>query len=985
MSVSNRKSLKELIHNIHDYLRNNGVGYGMEALKVFNLLYGLKIIEDKKIIEKFKLSNKCKFSELLKLAESNDTEMLTSQILEEVLDEIYSIDGIREFLFYEIPKNISSNVMSFLVKELNKIDESYKVNLAGKIYEYFLGRDKATISELGAYYTNRYIINYIMKKIKPSLTSKNKVKTICDPFVGSGGFLIGYIQYIIQKNKDIKINWDEEINKLYGFDMYEDVIKSTALELFCLSESIPNMKENFKCQNTFQSEFNDLKFDYIFSNPPYGGCLSKKSSKMLKRDKIIKHLQMLIKNIDVEQKKNIALKEIHKKQILKLQKENRLEKKELDKKKVTIPNCSKRLRDYVETYIKTFKKKYTLPANDKESCSLLLFMELLERNGLCAVVIKEGLLFNAKYKKIRKMLLENFNVKTIISLPSNQFENTNIKTSVLIFKNIETKTENVDFYEMIVNKYEEDKFLLTEENQIVLIENKGDIINITDKHINTVDIETITKKNFILQCEKYKIRRKLLPNKGYKIVKMKDICQFLPKSKRKASEGKNDGKYNFYTSSDKVKKINIADYNHSENLLIFGTGGNVNIHIDNNFSCSGDNFIIEILNYVEPEYIYFYLKGNKILQNGYNGSIIKHISKEYINNMEIIIPEEKELIDDWTVKFKNILEKIKNYKKKYNNLTDKLLKYVKKISNKENICKEYKLGDICQFLPKIKRRKSDIKNIINGKYNFYTSSNKIIRSNFLDYNFNYNVLIIGRSGSVNIHIDNKFSCSNEHNYILSLLTNNVNEYLYYYFINNINILQNGFNGSLVKNINIKFLKNIIVKIPENEKFLIKIKNAHEKLMGFKNELEKSENEFNELIKKLQDEAVSKDNIIEPIVETNGGVKKKKKQKAKKNKEVVIKKKIKHKKNKIIMDEQEEIITSKKENDDINEDIINYVPISTDKETWTKVQIRYGYNNKNPKEIYCGCMDKVLEKAQKWGGHIRSKTHANWVKNLINKT
>ena len=43
-NVSNKEALKDKIHEIHNYLRNNGAGYGMNALKVFNLLYGLKKI-----------------------------------------------------------------------------------------------------------------------------------------------------------------------------------------------------------------------------------------------------------------------------------------------------------------------------------------------------------------------------------------------------------------------------------------------------------------------------------------------------------------------------------------------------------------------------------------------------------------------------------------------------------------------------------------------------------------------------------------------------------------------------------------------------------------------------------------------------------------------------------------------------------------------------------------------------------------------------
>ena len=39
-AVSNKEALRDKIHEIHNYLRNHGAGYGMNALKLFNIVYG---------------------------------------------------------------------------------------------------------------------------------------------------------------------------------------------------------------------------------------------------------------------------------------------------------------------------------------------------------------------------------------------------------------------------------------------------------------------------------------------------------------------------------------------------------------------------------------------------------------------------------------------------------------------------------------------------------------------------------------------------------------------------------------------------------------------------------------------------------------------------------------------------------------------------------------------------------------------------------
>ena len=68
-SVSNKDALKDKIHEIHNYMRNNGVGYGMGAFKVFNLLYGLKKFEECGLLDKINLARPvCEFSYLLGLA-----------------------------------------------------------------------------------------------------------------------------------------------------------------------------------------------------------------------------------------------------------------------------------------------------------------------------------------------------------------------------------------------------------------------------------------------------------------------------------------------------------------------------------------------------------------------------------------------------------------------------------------------------------------------------------------------------------------------------------------------------------------------------------------------------------------------------------------------------------------------------------------------------------------------------------------------------
>jgi type I restriction-modification system DNA methylase subunit len=203
--------------------------------------------------------------------------------------------------------------------------------------------------------------------------------------------------------------------------MNEDVIKSAGLEFFCLTGHLPNM-DQLKYKNSFQDDFNDKKYQLILTNPPYGGDKNKETSSQEKRKKVKEYIKNELTTIQDE-----GLRIQRQKQLKKIEAEEKQEKKEQEKQKVCLTSCS--------TRIQKFAKDNNLTGNDKESCSLMLVMDMLEIGGTCIGVLKEGVFFNKTYKNLRKCLIENYNVREIISVPSDQFENTSTKTSIIIFDN----------------------------------------------------------------------------------------------------------------------------------------------------------------------------------------------------------------------------------------------------------------------------------------------------------------------------------------------------------------------------------------------------------------------------------------------------------------------------------------------------------------------------------------------------------------------
>jgi len=878
MSISTREQLKELIHSIHDFIRNNGAGYGMKAMKIFNLFYGLKLIEDQ--FDKLKLPLFCKFSELVKEVNKKvikDGEII--KVIQNILAELYKDKNLKTFVWYPIPIDIHQDTYIHIIKQIDKIplnlnevsDELYDVDLKGKVYEYFIGRDKSAISELGAYFTDRHIINFIMKKVNPELTKDGKVKTMIDPFGGSGGFTLTYIRYLNEQYKNI--NWKTDLKNIYHYDMELDVIKLAGLEMFAITGEFPVITENgitgnLKRTNTFKDPFMKdgklINFDYIFSNPPYGGDSNNKDSEEEKRQKVIDYIKKDLDELEKNKKKNII--ERRENQLDKLKKDSKNWKDEKDSKKVCYETCSKeRIQSWVNDFNKGFKKGEKISPNDKEACSLILFMDLLAENGVCIGVLKEGIFFDSKYSKIRGYLLKNFDVTHIISVPNDAFENTTTKTSIIIFKK-KDETTKIIFSELVVETEEEDVFEEIDD-EIQLVKNKGDVVEVYDKYLCTASIEELTASTIIkskskgkevekerfdysLDYKKYLKDETFCPE-GYEMKKLGDYLEFKPKSKRAASFANETGKFKFYTSSDKIKKCDECDFKDDQLKIVFGTGGVGSLFLNNKFSCSADNLVCTTKDDKLSEYIYNYIQNNwkNFTYRLFNGSTLGHINKEGLSNYEIPIPKD-------LTKLKPQLDKVQKLHKQISDDTElipqkekEICELIKKMTSegKKGVdYEEHKFEDLVEYQQKkIKYKAVDGKN--EGKYKFYTSSQDKIM--FIDDEpmFKETMLIMGRKGSSSVHYDKLFSC--EHDDVYVLKTKIDNRYMYNYIRLNISWFDNQMNGSTIKGTSKEILSKFIIKVPTPstmkkynfEKLFNEIDQIKERLETTKKEHEKEVN------------------------------------------------------------------------------------------------------------------------------------------------
>ena len=852
--ISNREALREKIHEIHNFLRNNGAGYGMAALKVFNIFYGLKRIEENNLFNKLDLSEECKFSFLLEKSKEDDEE-LCNIVYNKVLDSLND-SNLKYFLFYEIPRNMKGNVFSHLINELDKltdIEKSSGEQLTGKIYEYFIGRDKQAISELGAYFTNRLIVDYIYKQLDLDCDENGSIGTMVDMFGGSGGFTTGYINWMKEKYPDL--DWSSEINKIHHYDMNEDVIKSAALEFFCITGEVPNM-QHLQYKNSFADEFNDQRFKYCITNPPYGGDKNKKSDAENKREKIKMYIKEELKTLtdkDIIKRRNEQLKHIDNL--------NKLDKKRQDEQKVTLDKSSKR--------IKKFAKKYGLKGNDKESVSLMLMMDMVEEGGTGCGVLKEGVFFNRTYKDLRKCLLENFNVTKVISIPSDQFENTSTKTSIVIFKNTEEKTSSVQFYDLSCITFDKDK-IEEIDGHIVLTENEGDVEGVEDKLVSVANVQEILNQKDISLTGKVYTERLFIPGDNYELYSLNDITNYQKGNPIKVKGENLSGDYGIVSGGRGICGW-YHKYNRDEKTILLSSSGNagyvsrypIKIWASDCWSIHSQD--TEILT---EDYLYYYLQIiQDIIYEYQTGSVIKHLKFEDIKNLKISIPKDKQKMIEWSDKITEPYNEKLDKENRIQELEKELQERVKTISENED-CEEKTIDEIFSF-----------KHGYGFSSNLFTTDGVSLLSikhipklcfdkckyieqdiKYKEHILNDKELLIAMSGNtigkyVLYRKDKNVYCNQR---VGRFTSKDINPIYIYYQLINIDlqkIILELSSSSAQPNISYDNLKNIKIRIPKNKQLIQDMETQFQELEQLHVDVKNADKKYKGLIEELKNEAI----------------------------------------------------------------------------------------------------------------------------------
>lgn len=241
-------------------------------------------------------------------------------------------------------------------------------DVKGDIYEGLLQKNAEDVkSGAGQYFTSRPLIRAIVQCLAP----KPK-KTIADPACGTGGFLLGALEYL--QTLPLKNGQNEFLRgeTFYGWEIVPNTARLCRMNLVLHgignldAPPIINLNDSLLEKPTKQ-------FDYILSNPPFG----KKSTAKLSTD-------------DAEDRENLIYK----------------------------------------------RDDFWVTTNNKQLNFIQHIYAMLKKpGGQAAVVVPDNVLFEGGAgEKIRQKLLNLCNLHTILRLPQGIFYANGVKANVLFFE-----------------------------------------------------------------------------------------------------------------------------------------------------------------------------------------------------------------------------------------------------------------------------------------------------------------------------------------------------------------------------------------------------------------------------------------------------------------------------------------------------------------------------------------------------------------------
>ena len=326
--------------------------------------------------------------------DGDDLETHYRHILEQLGKEL----GMLGIIFQKAQNKIQDPAkLRRLIADLIDGEEwmSLDADVKGDAYEGLLEKNaQDTKGGAGQYFTPRPLIRAIVDVVRPA-----PGETIGDPACGTGGFLLAAHDYIIGHNQNLDAGQKEHLRMkaLRGVDIVTDVVRLCAMNLMLhgIGPTSVDSEPPVSRDDSLNSTPSD-HFEVVLTNPPFG----RKSS-------------VLVVGADGGQEREA---------------------------------------------LTVIREDFWATTSNKQLNFLQHVYTLLQMHGRAAIVVPDNVLFEGGAgETVRRRLLQQCDVHTLLRLPTGLFYAQGVKANVLFFDRKpgreEPWTDKVWFYDLRTNMH----------------------------------------------------------------------------------------------------------------------------------------------------------------------------------------------------------------------------------------------------------------------------------------------------------------------------------------------------------------------------------------------------------------------------------------------------------------------------------------------------------------------------------------------------
>jgi type I restriction enzyme M protein len=205
-----------------------------------------------------------------------DSKRMFNTIRNDVFVFIKNIGGEGESAYSRFMANAifliqSERVLVRVVEGINGLDMNNRDTM-GDVYEYILNKMAASGNN-GQFRTPRHIIKMMVELVKPTLRD-----SICDPAMGSAGFIVESAEYITKNYKKELLdssNLQYYKNEMFhGYDTDQTMLRIGTMNLMLHGVDNPDIRY----QDSLSTDnLDENKYTLCLANPPFTGTLDREA------------------------------------------------------------------------------------------------------------------------------------------------------------------------------------------------------------------------------------------------------------------------------------------------------------------------------------------------------------------------------------------------------------------------------------------------------------------------------------------------------------------------------------------------------------------------------------------------------------------------------------------------------------------------------------------------------------------------------------